>query len=103
MYVKAPPRRPHMELQMDPKRKRELLRLIIDAGLEEDFTQWLSQQGYNYLFGRLDNIPDELLETYVRIRKLLVDNEDDKLFREIMKMEEVEPPEKRNFIPAKKK
>ncbi len=91
-----------MELQMDPKHKRELLRLIIDAGLEEDFTQWLSQQGYNYLFGRLDNIPDELLETYVRIRKLLIDSEDDKLFREIMGMEEAEPPGKRNFIPARK-
>ncbi|ABN69649.1 hypothetical protein Smar_0542 [Staphylothermus marinus F1] len=93
-----------MELHMDPSYKRALLRLIIDAGLEEDFTKWLEQQGYKYIFGRLDNIPGELIETYVKIRKLLSnEDEDEKLFREIMKMEEIEPPEKRNFIPAKKK
>lgn len=93
-----------MELHMDPSRKRDLLRLIINAGLEEDFTRWLMQQGYKYIFGRLDNIPGELIETYVRTRKLLINgDEDEKLFSEIMKMEELEPPEKRNFIPAKKK
>ena len=93
-----------MRLRMDPLRKRELIRLIMDAGLEEEFTNWLKQQGYTYFFGKFDNIPGELIETFVREKRLLVDiDEDTKFFNEVLSSEELEPPEKRNYIPAKKR
>ncbi len=91
-----------MRLRMDPNYRRELIKLILDAGLEEDFTQWLRQQGYTHFFGRLDNIPGELIETYVKLRKLIDNGDEERLFKEIMEMKELEPPEKRNYIPARK-
>ncbi len=91
-----------MEVKIDPEQKRELIKLIIDAGLEEDLLNWLKQQGYSYFFGKLDNIPDELILTYVRIRKLQVVDEDYEFIQEAISSPELEPPEKRNYIPAKK-
>ncbi len=91
-----------MELKLDPQRKRELVELIVNAGLEEDLLEWLKQQGYTYFFGKLDNIPDELILTYVKIRKLLVVDEDEKFISEAVSTPELEPPEKRNYIPAKR-
>ncbi len=88
---------------MEPEKKRELLKLILDAGLMEDFINWLQQQGYSYVFGKLDNIPGELVEAYVKIKKLVVEDEDNKIFEEALETPELEPPDKRNVIPAKKK
>ena len=80
--------------------KERLLKLIVTAGLEEDFTQWLEKRGYNYIFGRLDNIPDELVLEYVREKRLLADDaEEVKIYYEIG---DVEPPERKRYIPAKK-
>ena len=93
-----------MKLQMDPLHKRELIRLIIDAGLEEEFTNWLKQQGYTHFFGKFDNIPGELIETFVKEKRLLADIDEDKeFFNELLRSEELEPPDKRNYIPAKRR
>ncbi len=92
-----------MELKFDPQRKREFVKLILDAGLMEDFINWLRQQGYNYVFGKLDNIPGELVEAYVKSKKLVVEDEDSEIFEEALETPELEPPDKRNVIPAKKK
>jgi hypothetical protein len=92
-----------LELRMDPARKRKLVELIVSAGLEEDLMQWLSQQGYTSFYGKLDNVPGELLESYVKAKKLLVEDEDEEVFREALVASDVEPPhEKRNVIPARK-
>ncbi|ADV65327.1 hypothetical protein [Desulfurococcus mucosus] len=55
---------------MDPSYRRELLSLIVNAGLEEDFIEWLRTQGVKHLYGQLDNIPEELLLAYIREKKL---------------------------------
>ncbi len=85
---------------LTPLEKQELVKLIVQAGLEEDFLKWLEQQGYKYFFGRLDNIPDELIEAYVKERKLmdLGENEYDIYYE----LGDVEPDTKRNVIPSKK-
>ncbi len=89
---------------MDPERRRELVKLILDAGLMEDFIKWLQLQGYTYLFGKLDNIPGELIETYVKEKKLLEsEDEDREIIEEALTTPELEPPEKRNVIPAKRR
>ena len=92
-----------MEARLEPEKKRELIKIILDAGLEEDFMKWLEMQGYTYFFGRLDNIPDELVETYVRVKKLVIEeDEDQEIFKEAITTPELEPPARRNYIPAKK-
>jgi len=52
------------------QRREYLIRLVVNAGLEEDLIAWLAEHGYKDLFGRLDDIPLELLEEYVASRKL---------------------------------
>ncbi|MEL9908050.1 MAG: hypothetical protein QXV08_02345 [Desulfurococcus sp.] len=64
---------------MDPSYRRELLSLIINAGLEEDFIEWLSIQGIRHLVGRVDNIPEELLLAYVKEKKLIDAEEKDEI------------------------
>lgn len=89
-----------MKPYLSPREKEYLLKLIIQAGLNEDFTKWLEDQGYKFIFGKLDNIPDELIEAYVKEKKLLdLGEEEYKMYYEIG---EVEPESKRNYIPAKK-
>ncbi len=85
---------------LSPSEKQELIKLIVQAGLEEDFLKWLEQQGYKYFFGRLDNIPDELITTYVRVRRLTDLGEDE--YKVYYELGEVEPDTKRNIIPSKK-
>ncbi len=85
---------------MPPSEKERLLKLIVTAGLEEDFTRWLEQRGYTYIFGRLDNIPDDLIVTYVMEKRLLADDSDEvKMYYELG---DVEPPDRKRYIPAKK-
>ncbi|RLG83493.1 MAG: hypothetical protein DRO40_04505 [Thermoprotei archaeon] len=87
-----------MNPPLNPCEKQELIKLIVQAGLEEDFMKWLEEKGYNVIFGRLDNIPDELLVAYVRNMKLLDNGEDeDHIYEDLS---EVEPDTK--VIPAKK-
>ncbi len=86
---------------LSPSEKQELIKLIVQAGLEEDFLHWLEQQGYRYFFGRLDNIPDELIVTYVRIKRLTDLGEDE--YKVYYELGDVEPDTKRNIIPSKKK
>ena len=89
-----------MIVKLSPSEKRELVKLIIEAGLEEELVKWLEQQGYTYVFGRLDNIPDELVEAFVREKKLrdLGENE----YQIYFELKDVEPETKRNIIPSKK-
>ncbi|MEM2009616.1 MAG: hypothetical protein QXV51_02105 [Thermosphaera sp.] len=63
------------ELRLDPSMKRELISLIINAGLEEDFIEWLKIQGRTHIIGKMDNVPDELILTYVKEKKLVVEDE----------------------------
>lgn len=63
------------ELRLDPSFRRELISLIINAGLEEDFIEWLKTQGRTHIIGKMDNVPDELLLVYVREKKLTVEEE----------------------------
>jgi len=63
------------ELRLDPSFRRELISLIINAGLEEDFIDWLKTQGRTHIIGKMDNVPDELLLVYVREKKLTVEEE----------------------------
>jgi hypothetical protein len=63
------------ELRLDPSLRRELISLIINAGLEEDFIDWLKTQGRTHIIGRMDNVPDELLLVYVREKRLTIDEE----------------------------
>ena len=88
--------------KLSPSEKYELVKLIVDAGLEEDFMEWLRNQGYTHLFGRLDNIPDELIESYIRIKKLLPAEDYDSYLEALRNMDELEPPGKRTYIPARK-
>ncbi|WP_042667613.1 hypothetical protein [Desulfurococcus amylolyticus] len=64
---------------IDPSYRRELLSLIINAGLEEDFIEWLSIQGIRHLVGQVDNIPEELLLAYVKEKKLIDTEEEDEM------------------------
>lgn len=89
-----------MKPYLTPKEKEHLLKLIVQAGLEEDFTHWLEEQGYKFIFGRLDNIPDELVEAYVREKRLLDLGEEE--YNIYYELEDVEPDSKKKYIPAKK-
>lgn len=68
---------------MSEDKRYSLIRLIINAGLEEDFIEWLNKQGYHDFFGRLDNVPVEIIEKYIRVKKLLDEGDDHKLIEEI--------------------
>jgi len=57
-------------MQID-KQRESLLRLIINAGLEENLIEWLNSKGYRDFFGKLDNIPLDLLLEYVNEMKLI--------------------------------
>ncbi|WP_440059672.1 hypothetical protein ACSU1N_00490 [Thermogladius sp. 4427co] len=54
----------------DPRERRELVDLIIQAGLEEDFLNWLRIQGITHVVGKFDNVPIELIRAYVEEKKL---------------------------------
>ncbi|GEM_PF-1866203 len=86
--------------KLTPSEKRDLVKLIVEAGLEEELMEWLKQQGYTYVFGRLDNIPDELIEAFVREKKLDDMGEDE--YRIYYELKDVEPETKRNIIPSRK-
>lgn len=62
-------------LRLDPSIKRELISLIINAGLEEDFIEWLKIQGRTHIIGKMDNVPDELILAYVREKRLVIEEE----------------------------
>lgn len=69
---------------MNSDRRRSLLRLIINAGLEEEFINWLKQRGYRDLYGRLDNVPLHVIDEFVHEYKLDYDeNSDRELINEI--------------------
>jgi hypothetical protein len=69
---------------MNEEEKRySLLRLIVTAGLEEDFINWLGEKGYHDIYGRLDNIPPHLVEEYVSAKKLLDTDIDKEILRDI--------------------
>jgi len=53
------------------KERESLLRLIINAGLEENLIEWLNSKGYRDFFGKLDNVPLELLMEFVNEMKLI--------------------------------
>jgi len=80
-------------------RKHELLRVIINAGLDEDLINWLRNRGYTDLYGRLDNVPLEILEEYFRGKKLSPDIDESELIREINELDHVD--DKRGYIKAK--
>ncbi|MEM0380474.1 MAG: hypothetical protein QW607_06700 [Desulfurococcaceae archaeon] len=63
---------------MNISRKHSLLRLIVNAGLEEEFIEWLKQHGYKDLYGRLDDIPIEIIEKFVNDKKLFYEEDVDK-------------------------
>ncbi len=86
---------------MDAQDKRySLIRLIVNAGLEEDLVKWLNDKGYHDFYGRLDNIPLNLIEEYVKDRKLIDDDEYDReIIREIYS---IDYDEKRGYIKARK-
>lgn len=89
-----------MIVRLSPSEKRDLVKLIIEAGLEEELVRWLEQQGYTYVFGRLDNIPDELIEAFVREKKLKDFGENE--YHIYFELKDVEPESKRNVIPSKR-
>ena len=81
-------------------KRTSLIRLIINAGLEEDLIEWLSSKGYKDFFGKLDNIPLELLEEYVSLKKLLDEGDDKELIEEINSIDYYDSG--RSYIRAKK-
>ena len=86
---------------LSPLEKQNLLKLIVSAGLEEDFMKWLERQGHKYIFGRLDNIPDELVLAYINERKLMDFGEDEyKIYTELG---DIEPESMKKFIPARRR
>ena len=81
-------------------KRYSLIRLIINAGLEEDFIEWLNNHGYHDFFGRLDNVPVKLIEEYVSTKKLLDDGDDHELLEEIYSIDYEDS--KRGYIKARK-
>ncbi|OYT40553.1 MAG: hypothetical protein B6U89_01735 [Desulfurococcales archaeon ex4484_58] len=86
---------------MDMDRKYLLIRLIVNAGLEEDFMTWLKDRGYEDLYGRLDNIPLDIIEEYVNSRKLLDTSDDYELIKEINSID-YDDEHGKGYIRAKK-
>ncbi len=86
--------------KLSPSEKHSLVKLIVESGLEEELMKWLEQQGYTYLFGRLDNIPDELLLAFIREKKLTDLGEDE--YKIYFELKDVEPDTRRNIIPSRK-
>ncbi|WP_434731062.1 hypothetical protein WLZ34_05545 [Thermogladius sp. KZ2Tp1] len=81
---------------LEPRERREYLELIVQAGLEEDFIEWLRLQGITHIIGRFDNIPLELIKAYIAEKKLEVDAEAHEDIHETGE-------EDRRFIPAKER
>jgi hypothetical protein len=79
---------------LDPEERRHYLNLILQAGLEEDFLEWLRQQGITHVVGRFDNIPLELIKAYAGERKLTAEGEEAERVQETREADE-------RFIPAK--
>ncbi len=82
-------------------RKYSLLRLVINAGLEEDLIEWLNKKGYHDFYGRLDNIPSKLIEEYVSLKKLLIEDNDAELLKEINSID-YEETHGKGYIRAKR-
>jgi len=86
---------------MESDKKYSLLRLIVNAGLEEDLMDWLSRHGYRDLYGRLDNIPTQVIEKYVDEKKLLIRDDEEDYIKEINNIDVVEE-RNRGYIRARK-
>lgn len=78
---------------LDPEARRRMAQLIIEAGLEEDFINWLKAQGISHVVGKFDNVPAELLQAYIAEKRLVHEGEEEPAEG---------PDEDDRYIPSKK-